>query len=52
MKSLYVDLAVCGGSIYGCLAAARAAEAGLQVALIESREFLGGDFVGGNRLFV
>lgn len=52
MKWAYSDVVVCGGSVLGCLAAARAAKAGLRVTIVESREFLGGDFVGGNRLFV
>lgn len=52
MKDRFCDLVVCSGSLRGCLTAARAAEAGLRVVLVESREFLGGSMVGGNRLFI
>lgn len=52
MEQFDTDLVVCGGSVFGCLAAVQAAQAGLRVVIVENREFLGGDFVGGNRLFV
>lgn len=46
------DLVVIGGGLSGCLAAIRAAEAGLQVVLVEKREYLGREITAYNHTFV